>query len=362
MNYKKMLAVLLAATMVVGNSVVVFAEDKEASASGEGETQYVATSDVFDVFLPTAADNTTTFNYLLDPDGLIAKTTEADGTGGRYSGKFEAGKTVYFKHATAVSGNDYTDTSDEIKVVNKSTQAVDLTVTAKVTPVDGITMAAKDDFTNEEGVASTGTDLYLGLIGKGSETTDTQSEKAITADGVKLEATIPADENAYEVTWNATANDGKGQYERALTTAAQAAGYAGFKSYSFKLTGKCNTGTGIDWSGLDENAPKVDLVWSVKDFTITGPQVSVGKDGIIRVTNLDGALYQSMQMSIGDESWELSSKSGTWAWEAEESGKKEFTLGSGWYPNFVAGKTVTVTVTLKDGTTIQSAPVTFDAV
>ena len=355
-QYKKILAVTLAGAMLLGNSAMAFAADEGGNASGEGEVQYIAKADVFSVVLPTVAEDATTFDYLLDPDGLISKTN-----GDRYSGKaFDDGKTVYFLRSSKVDGTvggtagtgncDYTDKSDEIKAVNKSTQNVVLSVKATLEPVDGIIM--KEDKTFSEAK----TELYLALVGTDGTT---PTEKAITDKAAtELTATIPADPKAYTVKWNPTDK----QYEKVLTDEAQKADYTGFKSYSFQLTGACNTTEGVNWGELKDKAPKVNLVWSVKDFTITGPQVSIGTDGIIRVTGLDGALYQSMKMSIGDESWPLSSSSGTWDWDAAVDGKKEFTLGSGWYPNFVAGKTATVTVTLKDGTTLESAPVTFDAV
>lgn len=353
MNYKRILALSLAGVMVLGNSGTIFAADKEGSATGEGETQYVAASDVFDVVLPTVAEDATTFDYLLDPDGLIAKTS--GNNAGRYTGTFEAGKTVYFKHATAVNGNDYTDSSDEIKVVNKSTQAVDLTVTAKITPVDGITMATKEDFTNDEGTASTGTDLYLALVGTDSETTPNVTKKAITEEGTQLNASIPADENAFEITWNSTDK----QYERTLTTAAQAADYAGFKSYSFKLTGKCNTGTGIDWSGLNENAPKVDLVWSVKDFMVTGPQVTFGTNGMITISGLTAEknYAHSALLEYDGNSFELDKdqnlKWGTDNWSEENGGTLTFELNQAWL-DALNGKTAKVTVKLKDDTSISA--------
>lgn len=349
MNYKKILAASLAATMVLGNAVVAFAADEGGAATGEGETQYVATSDVFKVVLPTVAEDATTFDYLLDPDGLIAKTS--GNGGGRYTGTFEAGKTVYFKHATAVGGNDYTDTSDEIKVVNKSTQAVDLTVTAKVTPVDGITMAAKNNFTNEEGTASTDTELYLALVGTDSAETPNVTEKAITADGTELTASIPADATAYEVTWNATDK----QYERTLTTAASAADYTGFKTYSFKLTGKCNTGEGIDWSGLDENAPKVDLVWSVKDFTVNGPQMTLSASGLLSITGLTAEQNWVGDLML-DADGSTSPLDDDLVWDTENyddetGGDVQVQLGSSWM-DWLDGKSATITLTLSDGNTV----------
>lgn len=63
MNYKRILAVGLAASMVMGSSVVAFAA--EGTGTGSGSLDVVEKSDVFQVQLPT--DSGTMFNYILDP-------------------------------------------------------------------------------------------------------------------------------------------------------------------------------------------------------------------------------------------------------------------------------------------------------
>lgn len=277
MKGKRLLALALSAAMVTGSSVTVFAADEKGGEQGKGELQYVATSDVFRVVLPVekAEGAASTFDYIIDPDGLIAATK--DQTDKRYTGTFEAGKTVYFKHATAVGGNDYTDTSDELTVTNKSTQDVVLTVTAKVAEADGVTMDADGTFSAATGAGN----LYMALKGKVSgETNDTTT--VITAEGVKVDVTIPKDPSAYEVKWNATAK----QYEKALTAAASATdgSYTDFKTYTFKLTGACKANDAA-LLALKENPPKVDLTWSVKDFTVTAPTTVTGT----RITNGSGA-------------------------------------------------------------------------
>lgn len=269
MKSKKFLALSLCAAMVVGSSMTVFAADQGGSGAGSGEVQYMATSDVFSVVLPTSSG--TTFDYLLDPDGLIEATH-----GDRYSGKtFDDGKTVYFLHASRVDGTvggtagtancDYSDTSDAITVINKSTQAVDLTVNAKIAAANGVTMAASADMSGE------GENLYMALVGNDG-TNDTT--KVLTTDGVELTASIGADANAYEVKWIAPDGDQPGRYEKQLTTAAQASDYAGFKSYTFKLTGTCKANDAA-LTALKENPPKIDLTWSVKDFTVTDAAPSI---------------------------------------------------------------------------------------
>lgn len=288
MKGKSFLALTLSAAMVVGSSLTVFAADQEGADEGTGEVQYVTVGDVFNVVLPTDAG--TAFDYLLDPSGLIAATD-----GDRYTGKaFDDGKTVYFLHEAKVDGTvkgqtgtancDYTDTSDAITAINKSTEAVDLTVTAKIAEADGVTMAATSDMSGE------GENLYLALVGNDGSTNET---KAITTEGVKLEASIAADDDAYEVKWVSGTGDKPGQYEKQMTTAASADGYTGFKSYTFKLTGACKANDAA-LLALKENPPKIDLTWSVKDFTVKDAAPSVGSE-----FEYDKAADLTMPVSLG---------------------------------------------------------------
>lgn len=347
-NYKRLLAVGLAAAMLMGSSAVAFAADQEGSSSGEGETQFISKSDVFDVVLPTVAEDATTFDYLLDPEGLIAETE-----GDRYTGKvFDDDKTVYFLRSSQVDGTvkgadgkvDYTDKSDEIKVVNKSTEAVDLKVSAKVTEVPSeITMAASNTF------SGTDAELYLALLGTDGTT---PTEKAISADGVELAVNIPADAAAYEVKWNAAA----GAYEKQLTDAAKEADYTGFKSYSFQLTGVCNTTEGTNWSGLTDKAPKVDLTWSVKDFTVTGPQITISDTGLITISNLTADKNYS-GLSIENSNggpYDINSAPVTWNEEnynPENGGTTTCQMGEVWLST-LRGITGKAHLSLTDGTII----------
>ncbi|MCI9179400.1 MAG: hypothetical protein HFG50_05245 [Lachnospiraceae bacterium] len=361
MNYKKILAVSLAGAMAFGNSMFAMAADKEAGASGSGEVQYVTKGDVFDVVLPTVADDATTFNYLLDPDGLI----EATG-GDRYQNKvFDKDKNVYFLRSEQVDGQiddgngsnttgkvDYTDTSDEIEVVNKSTQAVNLTLKVKVEDIDGIKMATSTTFGTES------PELYLAVKGKLTDDASA-TDTAISTESKEIPISIPADDAAYEIVWNATDK----QYEKALTTEAKENDYAGFKSYTFQLTGSCNTHAG--WAALKDKAPKVDLIWSVKDFTVTGPQISLNAQGLITVTNLTADKnYESITVTVAGEEFNIAAADTTWFadnWSAETGGEFTVQMGSGWFAHIAAnGQKAKVKLNYTGGS-VESAEVDFSA-
>lgn len=323
-QYKKILAISLAGAMILGNSAITFAADQEASAGGSGNLEYIAKKDVFDLVFPTIQEDATTFDYILDPDGLIASTK-----GEKYSGKtFEDGKTVYFLRSSQVDATvggaagkaDYTDSSDEIKVVNKSTQDIELVVNAKVEAVDGITMKADTTF------GATDPELYLAV--KGTDGTNAAETTPITTTGVEIKKTIAVDPNAYEVKWNSTDK----QYEKKLKDDTKVDTYTGFKTYTFQLTGACNQVAG--WAALKDKAPKVDLVWSVKDFTVTGPQISLNAQGLVSVTGLTAEQnYESVKIMVGDKEWDMNDEVATWNtdnWSSADGGNFTIQMSDRW--------------------------------
>lgn len=333
-NYKKILAAGLAVSMVMGSSVVAFAA--EGSGSGSGSLDVVEKSDVFDVVLPT--DSGTTFDYILDPTGVI-KATEAEKYGGA---TFADGATVFFANAATTEGGSvtYSATSDAIKAVNKSTMDVDITVKASVADVSGITMASSGTFDADD----TSAGLYLAL--KDSDTNN--SDTAVTADGVELTSTIAALDGAYETKYV----DGK--YVKQLKADA-----TGFEEYSFQLTGACNPKG--EWAGLTEEPPVVSVVWSIEDPTMTGPRVTLSPSGEVNIVNLEGS-YTSFVLNDGTDDWTLGGADGTWtAWDDAADAEKTFQLGDNWMSGYLAGKTVIIKVGLPDGTTIESAAVVFPA-
>lgn len=333
-NYKKILAAGLAVSMVMGSSVVAFAA--EGSGSGSGSLDVVEKSDVFDVVLPT--DSGTTFDYILDPTGVI-KATEAEKYGGA---TFADDATVFFANAATTEGDPatYSATSDAIKAVNKSTMDVDITVKASVAEVSGITMASSATFDADD----TSAGLYLAL--KDSDTNN--SDTAVTADGVELTSTIAALDDAYETKYV----DGK--YVKQLKADA-----TGFEEYSFQLTGTCNPKG--EWAGLTEEPPVVSVVWSIEDPTVTGPRVTLSPSGEVNIVNLEGS-YTSFVLNDGTDDWTLGGADGTWtAWDDAADAEKTFQLGDNWMSGYLAGKTVIIKVGLPDGTTIESAAVVFPA-
>lgn len=336
-NYKKVLAAGLAVSMVMGSSVVALADDVDGGTSGTGGLEGTVSTDVFSVVLPSVPETgDTTFNYILDPEGLIAKAGSD-----KYTDKtFEENATLFFQNTAEGAVKDYSSTSDALTVINKSSSDVTVEVKATVASIDGITMTGDKTFADD-----TKTSLYLALK-------DASKETAITAEGgATLTSTIDAAaEDAYEVKWNAT--DSK--YENVLTDAAKADDYTGFAKYTFQMTGACNAAG--DWSDLTDTAPVVNVVWSVKDPFITGPQITLSASGAISITGLTAEQnYADLKIIVpnGTE-YDINAQQNTWDTTnfGEDGGYITGQLGTAWM-DYLKGETGTTTVKLilTDGTT-----------
>ncbi len=250
-SFKKGTAAALTAALMLSSSMAAFAAEQEGSLTGTGELEGTLSTDVFSVVLPTVSDTDTTFNFILDPEGLISATGAA-----KYNATFEEGSTLFF----ANSDGNYSSKSDALTVTNKSTMAVDITLTATVSDVEGISITEDNAFTGDKGAS-----LYLAL-------TDGTATSAVSASGsASLTTSVDsAPAGAYIVQWNST--DSK--YEYVLADEANTT----FPTYSFQLTGACNPNG--DWSGLSAAAPSVNVVWSVAEH-VDQIAPSVGKTSYV---------------------------------------------------------------------------------
>lgn len=238
-NYTKAFAGILAAAMIFGGSSTAFAAGSDSGGtSGAGELEGTIKTDVFAVVLPTVPVNDTTFDFILDPEGLIASTSAA-----AHSGKtFESGATLFFANADA--STDYSSSSVGLTVVNKSTMSVDVKLTAAISNANGITLTDDNTFAGD-----TSASLYLAL-------TDGTNTSAIGKSGCTLTAEVAgAPAGAYKINYNATDE----VYEYILDSGASPT----FEELTFNLTGASNKNG--DWSGLTAVKPSVDVAWTVTE-------------------------------------------------------------------------------------------------
>lgn len=238
-GFKKALAGMLAASMVLGTSMVAFAQTGTTTGSGggtgTGSFEGHVDKDVVAVTLPTDND-TTTFAYKMDPEGLIAATNNA-----KYSeASFQDGANVYFQSAT----NTWTKDSAKLKVINKGTVDVDVTVTAKTDANTNVAMSTDKTFQDTDTAAK----LYLGLQ------VANQPEVAIdtTETAGKVTVGLKGNGDNYEI----TSVDGGGYGYTAKAGVPDTA----WNSFEFGMTGACNPNG--DYSAANLAGSNVTVTWS----------------------------------------------------------------------------------------------------
>ena len=360
-NYRKILAGVLATSMVLSSSMVALAD--EGRTTGSGKVEGALSHDVFRVVLPTEESYTGAFDYVMDPLDLLQ-----DENNTKYEGyKFDntSGGSLYFYNhkakAAASPFYTYTNESDALKVINKSTKDVNLTVKVTASSVDGIPMNTAADF-GASGTPDTNTSLYLALVDIDNSATPVETPHPIgesgmahftvKLDGIKKGAGT-SDEEPYIIQWNPILDS----YEYVWNTTADAAGTNIVDEHSFKLVGKCNPINATagahpsreDWLEVLEPglSPELEIVWTVENpFEV---QISMTAAGLISVENCDGSLYQSLVLKDAEGEYPIGENDGQWTtWEDDVKGTKEFQLASSWMSYF-SGKTVEATVILSDG-------------
>lgn len=179
MKLKKLMAGTLAATMVLGSSMTVFAEDQTGTATGTGTSVGHVDKEVLTVTLPT--DTANVFNYWIDPERVIDLAGSlADGTSVTSNADG-----VYFKQ----SDNTYASTSNEVEFEGKNSVAVDVSVAAAVTAgTNDITLVA-----DEDALAAATTPALLMKLVVGTDT------KAITSEGATAKAELAGVPGNFEV-------------------------------------------------------------------------------------------------------------------------------------------------------------------
>lgn len=355
-KFRKMLAIMLAASMILGMGVTAFA-DGSGDASGDagsGGTTGTGTfeghvdQEKLEVTLPTDTSGTM-FNYKMDPEGLIAATEAA-----KYPDtSFEEGKNVFFQSAD----DTWTAESAKLKVMNTGTVAADVTVKAQTADNAQVAMADSATFAANDKAAK----LYLGLKAATKEV----AVKSATDGGATVVLGLSGNADNYEI------KSGASGYEFAKKTGVQDSQW---NSFEFSLTGACNPNGDYSASGLA--ASNVTLTWSYKKRAdgssaellaanaVSGPQVSITSAGLITVSNLT-ADNNFKDMTITDKTgqvmkWNIAPTTwGTDNWTAENGGTFTLQLSDQWVDYLIKqGGTAKVIVILADGTTtIESAVV-----
>lgn len=225
-NFKKIAALGLAFTMVIGSTVTAFATDADGDVNasqtsateitGTGTEDYV-NKNVMKVTLPTSERMNAIFDYRLDPQGLIAKSKS-------YAGTAVTGTATGIVFLNTANGKStISNTSDPLTITNKSSIPVDLSVEVALTAADGglalSTVSTSSDFSGDDAAKA----IYLGVKG----TYDV--ERALGGTAVKPDTTLLSGESQYTATWNTN------KYEWAPIASPK------WKDYTFTVTGAINT-------------------------------------------------------------------------------------------------------------------------
>ena len=268
MRKKRFLAVLLAASMVLGNSVMASASSNikngdpaEGSAEGSGSVEGLVNKNVFSVELPTEAEGESVFNFIMDPQELVSATDAARYT----SANNVVSGSMYFKSVSTDGTYDLGPTSKALTVKNRGTMDVDVTLDAKVDGLSGLELIstnASDVPAFDSGEPS----VYLALSGNEISGNGTPEIKPITAGGARITSTISGADGEYDISVSGD------KYVYSLSSNS-----GNFAGYSFALTGARGGGDYDKWTAVEKTTPKVTVTWTLtKHFDPVAPSLTFG--------------------------------------------------------------------------------------
>lgn len=147
--------------------------------------------------------------------------------------------------------------SDSLEIINKSTVPVEVTITARIEEVDGISVMQEAVFEDRSSC-----DLYLALVDNEG------NEQPLSEDG-EVSVTVNLDRaplDAYAYVFNEDTEE----YEYVCQ-----AGDVAFDTCSFGLTGACNEKG--DWTGIS-GTPHVTISWNVEPVIPDSPDTAAGDE------------------------------------------------------------------------------------
>ncbi len=219
--------------------------------AAEGVTVPTEDKEVVSVVLPVVEERDP-FSFFIDPLHIFYNTF------GDSSGDITVEEDTYLLFYNR-DESEYTlsSRSDRLKIINKSTVNVELTITAKLENIDGIFVIQEDWFEERESC-----DLYLALVDNEG------NEQPLSEDG-EVSVTVnldraPLDAYAYVL------DEDAGEYGYICQTEDVA-----FDTYSFGLTGACNEKG--DWTGIS-GTPHVTVSWSVEPVIPDDSDVADGDE------------------------------------------------------------------------------------
>ena len=253
MKFKKRLAVLLSAAMVMGMTVpagatVLSTNEVPGSDSktGHGEKEAHLEREVANIILPTISDNA--FDFTVDPERLVRDTQGArfaDAGQEVESTAMDAG--VFFQ----VSDNKYDSKTPEFEFENRSSYAIDLTVEVEaihnVEATDLALLSSNEVSVKPASVAG----LYLGLK-VGDDLSSAQAKPILYDAPAKTTISVDGVARNFTVSWNSTEGYHNKEKDSLVDT---------WKKGKFQIEGIATEGKDIT---DDTSAPSIKVTWSWK--------------------------------------------------------------------------------------------------
>ena len=338
---RKLLTVVLSTSMVLGCTITAFAD---TTVDGKGDYEGGAMKyPTLSVTLPTIPEGT--YNYIADPNGLIAATSAAAHDGATFTGTTG----IFFKttDATGEAKAIYTNESKAQTVTNNNAQDIDVTIKLeqKTAGDEGIAYSNTATFENTDKAKK----LYLAVT-DGAETPKTA---ALTASGAAIiTTTVPGVTSNYEPKYDSTTK----KYGYALKANVDPQTW---KTCSYKLTGALNMGA--EW-GDGLKFPAIKVTWSaVEHLDDAAPSIATTSYTMAA----DTAVTVQYSLGVGDSAAEGIDSV---VWSAyptynlyddstivtKNTQANTFTLAAAAIDNMIAGdgNSQTIKVTFDDGTEV----------
>jgi hypothetical protein len=245
-GFKKVLAFVLAGTMVMGSSLTVLADDPSSTGAGsyEGNKMEYPT---LSVSLPTFSASDKTYDYLADPNGNIAKTGDQRDAGFT----FEGDTGIYFK--TDATNKKYTATSANYTAENQNGQDIIVTAEMTVATAGATSIVMSDDPTFEGDTVKDKTALYLALQ-NGAKTKIAPLTAGTAGSKATISMVVKGNKDNYEPKYNASASGNKYSY------VLKSGDNKTWNKCVFNLTGALNKN--VAWTTADITFPSVTVTYS----------------------------------------------------------------------------------------------------
>ena len=269
-SVKRIMTVALATTMVMGSAMTAFAEDTPGVSEGTGtyeggEMQYPTLS----VTLPTIPAGT--YDYIADPNGLIAATSAAHYDGATFTGT----SGIFFKTTDGDTTADpvvkptYTNKSKALSITNQNAQDIDVTIKLEQKTAGSTGVAYSDTATFES--TDKDTKIYLAVTDGAASNPEVAALSASAA--ATLTTKVEGVPGNYEPSWTQANSYGY---------VLKSSGLSDWNECAYNLTGALNKNA--TWAD-GVTFPEIKVTWSyaehqdsaapsiaVKNYTVNGTE------------------------------------------------------------------------------------------